>query len=129
MICPLWACSSCQEDEYKLPSGTKPEMLKGKWEGNYSVNPIFTYETVFYSEIYEFTQTGGSITSEAYFPYEDRYGDPQIIYFADWCYDGKNIYFTNKNNKYTGMSREVHELTLDSFILNTGILKVYYKIK
>jgi hypothetical protein len=128
MICPLWACSSCQDDEDKLP-GAKPDLLIGEWEHNYSINPVFTFETVYYSKIYEFTPTGGKIKEREYFPDEDRYGEPYIIYFTDWSYDGKELYFIEKKGqRIRKWSQPVYELTPDFFRLGSSGLYTYLKI-
>jgi hypothetical protein len=125
-LSPLLTCSSCQDDEDKLP-GTKPEMLLGKWEnltneGGFIDNYIH--------ETYEFTKTGGSIKQMKYFPDEDRYEDYHTSYFTDWSYDGKEIYFLKKKGGYSdSWSKEVYELTPDFFVLDLGILYTYYKVK
>jgi hypothetical protein len=130
LICPIWGCSSCEDEENRLP-GTKPDILLGKWERNYAATPIFTFETIFCSETYEFTLTGGSLKEVRYFPIEDRYEDYPTSYFTDWSYDGKEIYFINerKNGHISNWSQPVYELTSDFFRLGSSGLYTYLKIK
>jgi hypothetical protein len=127
MICPLWACSSCQDDEDKLP-GSKPEILLGTWENLRDVGFILAN---YIHETYEFTPSGGSIKQMKYFPDEDRYEDYHTSYFTDWSYDGNRIYFIYKKGGYTNpWSRSVKELTSDYFIFDSGGSgSVYTKVK
>jgi hypothetical protein len=124
MLCPLWACSSCQDDEDKLP-GTKPEMLIGKWEGLPQISLIdFRY----YFKIYEFTKTGGTIQDMEYFPSKDRREERFAEYFTDWSYDGEStIYFLKKKGSQTSKwEKHIYELT-PSYIKLGGIYEIYNK--
>jgi hypothetical protein len=127
MISPLWACSSCQDDEDKLP-GTKPEILLGKWRGEYVVNS-FLVPIRSIIETYEFTSGGGYIKKVNYYHGEDRYEDYHTHYFTDWSYDGHTLHFIYKKGGYRNpWSYDVSELTPDYFVLDTGVATTYYKV-
>jgi hypothetical protein len=126
LLAALCSGSSCQEEE-KLP-GTKPEILLGKWRGEYEAS-FMAAPTRYLIKTYEFTSGGGSIKTVEYFPSEDRYEDYHTHYFTDWSYDGYSLHFIYKKGGYTNpWSYDVSELTPDYFILDTGIAKTYYKI-
>ncbi|KAA6337081.1 hypothetical protein EZS27_014793 [termite gut metagenome] len=127
-LSPLLTCSSCQDDEDKLP-GTKPEVLLGKW-GNLTNVGAFLDNYIY--ETFEFTKTGGSIKQMKYFPEEDRYEDYHASYFTDWSYDGNYIHFLYKKGGFINTwSQPVYKLTLEFLSLGTGQnnCTVYYKIQ
>jgi hypothetical protein len=117
IICPLWVCSSCDDDyKYEL-SGTKPEIFLGKWEG---LEETGFLEVKYYRSIYEFTKTSASITRMQYNPKEDKYAEPSIRNFKNWSYivdpvDGELLYFAEQDGRLTSKwARSVGELTPES---------------
>jgi predicted glycosyl hydrolase (DUF1957 family) len=135
IICPLWLYSSCEEEENKLP-GTKPEMLLGKWEKTDTFSEGFSslfgaWVIIGHQWItYEFTETGGSMTTLKYYIEEDKYEDPFIIDFTDWSYEGETIYFEKKYRKdrVRHWNLSIREMTPDSIKLGS-IYDTYYKVK
>jgi hypothetical protein len=130
IICPLWVCSSCDDDyKYKL-SGTKPEIFLGKWEA--FIETGFILKTRSYRSIYEFTETNGSITEIDYNPITDKYGEPSIRYLKNWSYivdpvDGELLYFVEQDGRLTSKwAISVKELTPES--VRFGGYK-HYKVK
>jgi hypothetical protein len=130
MHSPLWACSSCQDDDDKL-SGTKPEILIGKWEKVGGLHAdFFGFLTIGKRwTTYEFTKTGGSITQLDYIAEENRYEDPYIRYFTDWSYEGETIHFLReKGRSIEKWDIYIYNLTQDSISLGSTDY-IYYKIK
>ncbi len=130
MLCPLWACSSCDDNEDKLP-GTKPEILLGKWEASYVLYWTATVRNVV--ETYEFTKSGGintKVTTYIY-PVDFKPVDTLVSSFNNWSYDGNELHFFYKKNSYSNTwSKAVYDLTQDSLSLGSGPYncRVYYKI-
>ncbi len=117
MLCPLWACSSCDDDEDKLP-GTKPEILLGKWETSYDLYWTATVRNVV--ETYEFTKSGGTNTYVTTYTYPVDYKpvDTLVLHFTNWSYDGKDIHFFYKKNSYSeSWIKSIPNLTSDSILL------------
>ena len=120
LTCPLWACTSCEE-EIKLP-GSKPEILLGKWE--YAYHSGFPYPGD-YIKTYEFRKKGGLITGLKYVPEEDKYEVYYTINITDWSYEGKTIYFIEKRGNFTSQwELSIEELTEHSARLGGSM---YYK--
>ncbi len=131
ILCPLWACSSCDDNDDKLP-GSKPEILLGKWETSYDLYWTATVRNVV--ETYEFTKSGGAITQVTTYTYPVDYKpvDTFVIAFSNWSYDKKEIHFFHKKNSYSNTwSQPVYKLTPDSLSLGTGPnnRKIFYKVK
>jgi len=136
LIYLLYSCSaSFVDDESKLPPGTKPEMLFGKWQkyGDlYSFIAGLSPAVGYYLETYEFTPEGGSITTLEYIIEEDKYREPCVTTFSNWCYDGKCVEFLDKKSKntYSRWGKSVDELTSDYIKLGCGENDCkYYKIE
>jgi hypothetical protein len=102
LLAVLCSSSSCEEEE-KLP-GTKPEILLGKWRGEYEAS-FMAAPTRYLIKTYEFTSGGGSIKTVEYFPNEDRYEDDYTLYFTDWSYDGTEIHFLQKRSLYNSLGQ------------------------
>jgi hypothetical protein len=124
LLTALCSCSSCIEEEDKLP-GTKPEMLIGKWEGLHSGGLFFDSHT--WLERYEFTKTGGFMVEQYYDPIEFFFLEPDTSnYFTNWSYseeEGK-IHFVNHYG--SRWYQYVLQIAPDSIVLSRG---TYYKIK
>ena len=120
LTCPLWACTSCEE-EIKLP-GSKPEILLGTWE--YAFHSGFPNQGD-YVYTYEFFKKGGLYTESKYFPEEDQYKIYYTRNITDWSYEREMIYFMAKTGNYTARwELSIEELTEQSAQLG-GIM--YYK--
>ncbi|MDR2058159.1 MAG: hypothetical protein LBP83_07775 [Dysgonamonadaceae bacterium] len=124
LLAALCSCSSCIEEEEKLP-GTKPEMLIGKWERLGSGGLFFDSHT--YRERYEFTEIGGMITRQYYNFEEKKFESPKTLrHFQDWSYseEEEKIHFVNHYG--TRWYQYVLQITPDSIVLGIG---TYHKIK
>jgi hypothetical protein len=131
MLSPLWACSSCQDDEDKLP-GTKPAILLGKWENLTTVQDgigwFGSFTAGYRKEIYEFTKKGASLTYLDSLINDDKYRESYVGHFADWSYDGEYIHFLEKRGNYSSRTRKpIYELKENYFTLYSEST-YYYKI-
>jgi len=130
LTCPLWVCTSCwirENDEEKI-TGTKPEILIGKWE-LYGSGSFFFDSWKFYQS-FEFKKDGGFFVQRSFDYATQTYSEPDTTYrFSNWLYsEKKGVIYYNINESRTRYDRvqSLNGITMDSITI-AG--KTYYKIK
>ena len=119
-----WKWFDFGDDEVKL-TGTKPEILIGKWECYGTGSFIFT--TWKYYERYEIRKDGGLIVRQSYDEATQTYLDPTTYHFSNWLYsEEKELIYFNYTKTRSDRARSLREITPDSIKIAGSI---YYKIK
>ena len=139
LACPLWACSSCDGwgfgwgDKEEKITGTKPEILLGKWENKDTFSDGLCWFGCFHTDgyiwtTYEFRLDGLSIIELKYYFETDEYKGPFIDNIKDWLYSEKEETLYLVNSKGGRWTYSLVIASSDSIQIR-GQSGYYYRIK
>lgn len=110
--------SACEDEFAKLPVGTKPEILIGKWKSEPSASYWHAF-TKAVSTTYEFKTNGGYMIEDWFSTYDDSHiSCDTVLFFTNWVYDGDAIWLQRKGREGTTLwTWAIKEITSDSVVL------------